>query len=262
MTSNIRYKPLPKDLFLVRVPIVATYSEYEMTNLGLPVNIINGQPDMKTYNTMTPVYLDLDRIIDIYINGYPIRLINHDDLDKIYAILDSYVRGLNENNNYELNMVGVVEERLYDIERFAAEIFDENKLSLLKKIINFRNGYDAKVEIMPVQQVNSMGYGFRSSGYYTPASEYNYTDPGTHMSNYSTVLSNNFGDNSGLNTFSGMDTQDEGSHYQNNGSARDAFRFNPNKKTLDNTTYVNNHMPDIDFGSVTRNKTNIRIKNN
>ena len=260
MTSNIRYKPLPDDLFLVRVPVIATYSEHEMSTLGLPVNIINGQPDMKTYNTMTPVYLKLDRIIDIYINGYPIRLVNHEDLDKIYAILDSYVRGLNENNNYELNMVGIVEERLYDIERFAAEIFDINKLALLKKIINFRNGYDAKVDIMPVQQVNSMGYGFSSGGYYTPVSEYNYTDPGTHMSNYSTVLSNNFGDVNSLNSFGG-DNSNNNPQYENNGSARDAFRFNPNKKTLDNTTYVNNHMPNIDFGSVTRAKTNIRIKN-
>lgn len=250
--NNIRYKPLPNELFFVRVPLIATYSEVEINHLGLPINVINGRPDHSTYNTMTAVYLPLDKIIDIYISGYPIKLIDHNSLDRIYTILDQYVRGLNENDNYELNVAGVVEERLYDIEKFAAEIFDINKVAILSKLIKFRNGYDAKVDTMPLFD-NNNGY-FNNNRYYQEQPVIN----NNHMSGYQTMLSNSFVNQQfGPPEFGGYPNDD--GHYGNNGSARDALRFNPGKKELSNKTYINNNLPEINFSKATRERTQIRI---
>lgn len=245
MYSNIRYKPLPDNLFLVRVPIIATYSEAEITHLGLPLNMINGKPDHTTYQTMTPVYLKLDKIIDIYISGYPIRLVNTSDIETIYTILDKYVRALNDNDNFELNTAGVVEDRLYDIERFAAEIFDHNKISILKQLIRGKNGYDAKVDIMPL-------FNSPQQTYNAPRYQEVIDSSHNHMEGYTTMGSGGYG----LNTFA----QEDRPRYTNNGSARDAFRFNPNKQELSNRAYINNNLPDIDFSKATRNRTQIRIQ--
>lgn len=247
--NNLRYKPLPKELFFVRVPLIATYSDIEMNTLGLPINMINNQPDHTTYNTMVPVYLPLDRIIDIYISGYPIKLIDHESLDRIYVILDQYVRGLNDNDNFELNMPGVVEERLYDIEKFAAEIFDNNKVDILRKLISFKHGYDANVNIMHVN---------------TPVVN---KQPVNHVvlnntDSYQSVLSNpNLNSGYGYGMFGGQPTLNSiTASNTSEPSVRDAFRVNPNKPELSNTTYVNNNLPEINFSLATRTKTQIRLK--
>lgn len=249
VTSNRRYKKLPSDLFLVRVPMIATYSDYELNNIGMPVNVVNGIPDHSTYNSMTVVMLPLDRIIDIYISGYPIRLCKTEDLETIYSILDEYVRGveLNPDYRFNLNQEHIVEDRLYEIERFAAEIFDTNKFEILKQSIDFKHGYTVDMDIMDVDK----------NYFHNPAN--NQSQQPTHIYNdyrdsYTTVLSSNNGFDptpvSSSITTPTTEVED---------SVRARCAYNPNKPDLDGYTYVNNNLPKVDISKINRIKNVIKI---
>lgn len=236
MVDNIRYRPLPDTLFLVRVPMIATYSDHEISTVGMPVNMINGVADMRTFNSMVTCMLPLDRIIDIYVSGYPIRLVNHSDLETIYNMLDTYVRGTSDPTGFNLNADRIVEDRLFEIERFASEIFDTNKVAILKQAMRFEHGYTADIE--------PMGMAMREDKHVVNHIENNYMD------SYKTVLS---GDPYGLNSGSGNVEVRVPKDF-------DKFRTNPGKKELSNYTYTNNNLPDIDFDRITRDRTIIRLK--
>lgn len=249
VTSNKRYKKLPDDLFLVRVPMITTYSDYEINNIGMPVNVINGVPDYSTFNSMTVVMLPLDRIIDIYISGYPIRLCKTEDLETIYTILDEYVRGveLNPDYRFNLNKEHVVEDRLYEIERFAAEIFDTNKFEILKQSIDFKHGYTVDIDTINVEH-----------GYMAPRLDNQQAQP-THVYNdyrdgYNTILSSPNGVISNE-----VPTTEVIRPVEVKDSVRSRFAFDPEKPDLDGYTYVNTNLPEVDMTKIDRIKNIIKI---
>ena len=245
INSNLRYEPLPNTLFRFKIPAIATYSPEEISMYGMNVTVINGKPDMSSLYQLTPVSLPLDKIIDIYLNGYrPILLMDNDDIDKIYNILDEYVRGLNLRGNRVLNMPGVVEDRLYDIERFAGEIFDNNKMAILRKAIRFDHGYDAKVNtVNPFPLYNNTNTSMDNGGY------------SSHMDGYSTVLSNPNLNNPYTYQSSNNTNVDNGDP----NSVLNAFRVNPNKEQVSSSVYINSNMPQMDFDSLYRKKTVIKL---
>ena len=149
--NSVSYQSLPNDLFMVKVPIVATYEEREITTFGLPVSI--DQTDgvyMDTYKELTTVMLPISRIIDIYISGYPIHIVNKDDIIKIYEIIDEYMNGTNQNSMVSINREIVEEDRMDDIVRFAKEILNINRETItndVKKQI-YSHGFDLGMELM------------------------------------------------------------------------------------------------------------------
>lgn len=230
--DNIRYKPLPTTLFMVRVPIIATYNEYEITTFGLPIDTINGSPNMSTYHELTTVMLPLDKIIDIYVAGHPIRLVNSSDLSTIYTMLDEYVRGVSNPGEYHLNVAGIVEDRLFDIERFAAEVFDTHKVAILKQTIQIVRGFG--------KDLNLMGHRHKRE---TPK-DIDMTIS-THMSGYSTILT---------------PTRLEEKINTTN-SVKDRLRANPDKKDLSTGyTYINNNLPEINLENAIRIKNVVKLK--
>lgn len=249
VTNNKRYKKLPDDLFLVRVPMITTYSDYEINNIGMPVNVINGVPDYSTFNAMTVVMLPLDRIIDIYISGYPIRLCKTEDLETIYTILDEYVRGveLNPDYRFNLNKEHIVEDRLYEIERFAAEIFDTNKFEILKQSIDFKHGYTVDINTINVEH-----------GYMAPKLNTQQAQP-THVYNdyrdsYNTILSSPNGVMSNE-----VPTTEVIQPVEVKDSVKSRLAFDPVKPDLDGYTYVNTNLPEVDMTKVNRIKNIIKI---
>lgn len=247
VTNNIRYEPLPGKLFKVRVPMIATYTPEEISLYGMNVNIIDGRADMSSIYAPTLVQLPLDRIIDIYTEGYrPITLVDRKELEEIYTILDNYVRGLASTNNFMINTPGIVEERLYDIERFAAEIFDNNKVAILKQSLKFKHGWDVDVNTMsmnqvttPVVQDQNYNYGYEN-----------------HMSGYNTVLSGgNINQSTRYSNTSSYNTEPVGN------TVADSYRVNPNKPdVVGGYTYINKNLPEIDYDAIKREKTIIKLK--
>ena len=142
---------LPDNVFKVRVPIIATYTEQEIEIYGIPldVNNTNGRPDKESYQNMTIAMLNLDRIIDIYIQGYPIYLVDQSQKDLMFKILEEYIYVNNNDVRTSLNQNVVKDERLYEIDKFVNEMFNNNKESIVKGMVNQNNGYAINMGLMP-----------------------------------------------------------------------------------------------------------------
>ena len=142
---------LPDNVFKVRVPIIATYTEQEIEIYGIPldVNNTNGRPDKESYQNMTIAMLNLDRIIDIYIQGYPIYLVDQSQRELMFNILEEYIYVNNNDVRTSLNQNVVKDERLYEIDKFVNEMFNNNKESIVKEVVNQNNGYAINMGLMP-----------------------------------------------------------------------------------------------------------------
>ena len=74
---------LPGNLFIVRLPIIATYTEQEMEIMGLPMdNDLLKNKKTPNLENMTNAMVTVKRMITLYSEGYPIYLINSEDSKK------------------------------------------------------------------------------------------------------------------------------------------------------------------------------------
>lgn len=129
------YHPLPRKLFKVRVPVIATYSDEELELLGIPMSVvtegsgedINVRYDKNSFRELVTVSLPLTKIIDIYCNGMRIQVVDHKDTFEIYRLLENYIAGI-ESTPHMLNMENrVLDKRLENIKQFAQDIYGMNK---------------------------------------------------------------------------------------------------------------------------------------
>ena len=158
-----KHGQLPDTLYSVRAPLIALYDEFDMISMGLPTQEHrNGRKDDIEEN-MTRVMLPLTKIIDIYSSGYPISLINPDEVSEIYQILEDY---LSDNLNYSNELNGEVyqENRDIDIDRFASEMFDLNKRDIVNKVVNKKSGFDIGISKLDISNQVAPGRRRRRHG--------------------------------------------------------------------------------------------------
>ena len=125
-----------KRKYKVRVPYIAIYSQREVDTYGTPLDITDGIADMDTdINVMTNSYLDIDRLIDIYSNGWQIVLVNRDDLVTITGEIEDYIELLTKRQHVGVNRQPLEDDRLEDIITFYEEICDGN----MEHLINANN---------------------------------------------------------------------------------------------------------------------------
>ena len=161
---EIRYKPLPDKLFMVRVPAICSYTEEEVNIYGLPVDTRHASPYWsernyeKAYNNITTCMLPISKLIDIYSNGYPISLVNQSDVPIMYEILEEYLSGVvYANSTNMLNAARIEEDRLDHIEKFASEMFGLNKGNIVKNIVDLDNtqAMVSGLDLMSPQSINT-----------------------------------------------------------------------------------------------------------
>jgi len=126
-------------LFLVRVPIIATYSPAEINEFGYRLDGQFGDDDYVKYadskdgylTDMTTVMLSVDKMIDIYSSGYKLAIVNSSDIIKLTEMLDNYL-----NQNYEFTSIHLVNENTDDrkslIKNFINEILSGHKYKFEK----------------------------------------------------------------------------------------------------------------------------------
>lgn len=167
---------LPRTLFQVIVPVVATMTEMEMEFVGLVNEVQNGEETGPNQLAMTRVQLPLDRLIDIYANGFTIKLVNKHDVPVIYHMLENYIKGYDPNIQYtSLNQEIKVDDRINTIKQFMISIMEFNKNSIIRyNIGTARSGFDLGINTIkhakPVEVVkretnviNSRAMGVRAS---------------------------------------------------------------------------------------------------
>ena len=150
-----RYSALPERLFMVRVPYICTLSEEEHAILGVPVNTKPNGRQGGIDEQLVQVMLPLTKIIDIYASGSPIYLINYKEVLEIYKILESYL--VDTTSNYlEFNAPVYEDNRDIDIDKFAQEVFELNRYSVVTGSINKRSGFDIGVSNLDVSKISSV----------------------------------------------------------------------------------------------------------
>lgn len=130
-----------KTLILVRVPMVCTYSEMEIEEFGIRTDYIkehlhtdkNDTMLMRNdtnvpYLDMTTCMLPIERLLEIYSDGYPIEVINSNDVRKIFDILNKAYDEYNKFNKKDLNH--------FIIERFLDDIIANNTGELVRNAVD------------------------------------------------------------------------------------------------------------------------------
>lgn len=151
---------LPKKLYDVRIPILATYTDDELENSTIGLDTINGKVKDDSVMELTTVMINIDRMIDIYSRGFPIYIVKKDDVTDIYKTLTEYVSSTSPDHRYVLNRPKVVEERMGEIDKFLEEMFGHNKHTIVKKTINADNGYNIAQGLMQYRPIE--GYALPS----------------------------------------------------------------------------------------------------
>lgn len=138
----MNYGNLPKTLFSARIPVMATYNSAEIELFGMPMDIVDGTRKKADVSQLTTVMINIDRMIDIYSNGYSIQLVNHDDISKVYNILEEYLTSINQLISHSPNSMRIQDERVNEIDKFAHEVFGLNRHTIIKKSIVVNNAFN------------------------------------------------------------------------------------------------------------------------
>jgi len=159
------YRKLPTKLYLVRVPIIATYSQAELDLYGIPTDFIDGKEQKESYKEFTNAMIPIASMINMYENGYPIKIINHNDSVEIYNSLEKYLKDWSVDFRYSPNMkVDTIDkDRLELIDKFLTEVFDFNKGSIVKDIAGQQQGYQMNTPVMGVHMLQTQNEVPRSN---------------------------------------------------------------------------------------------------
>ena len=124
---------LPKTLFTVVVPILATYSEEELRVYGMTTGASGYGINYDPLKQNSKVKINLVRIIDIYSRGYTISAINQAEMTKIYQVVKDYIEKINYMTNTAVNKQYVDREWYNEVIKFLNEIEGNNGLTLSKR---------------------------------------------------------------------------------------------------------------------------------
>ena len=145
-----QFQPLSKKLYRVSVPIVATYSEEELEVYGVGLDVKDGNVVKDSFEEMTGVMINIDRMINIYLQGYPISILNQQESAEIYKELERYLSGVNTSQDFSPNQLQVEDQRIEEIDKFAAEIFGLNRNTVIKNSVTTVGGFDLGAQLMDI----------------------------------------------------------------------------------------------------------------
>ena len=147
---NNFYGQLPDTLFKVYVPRIATYTKEELDNVGLYMNCSQVSIGNDSYSKrfshnirkskpkhgdesydIVMVMLDIDKIINIYRQGHPVTLVDGKEVIEVYNIINSYLYGVNHQEEFSMNSINRTENRLVELNNFANEIYNLNKAEIV-----------------------------------------------------------------------------------------------------------------------------------
>lgn len=133
------YKFNPK-LYLTRVPDIASYSSQELKMFGSPGVFENGKYKKEALlANMTTVMINIETMIQYYSNGYPLSVVNPNDVKEIHEELEMYLRDTNPIYSNSLHKVKRDELLLDEIDKFAEEMFSLNRNTIVGGIISARD---------------------------------------------------------------------------------------------------------------------------
>jgi len=149
----VRYNPnyrgdLPTKLYRVTIPIMATYSDAEIEIYGLPTDVNDGSIMQDSFTEKTNAMININRMVDLYVMGYPISIYNPDDAKEIFDHLDGYLNTHVNKIQKSINKPLKEDERLVEIDKFLSEMFDYNRVKIVEDKIKPYAPFDTGIGFM------------------------------------------------------------------------------------------------------------------
>jgi len=118
-------------LYKVRVPLLSTYSEEELDIVGIPFNVIDGD-NHDAHELTTIVMIPIVSMVEKYNNGFSVAVVEPRDMDQIYDVITNHLLAWRNHRATSLNQTALPAEDLVLLDKFAQEIFGNNKKTIIK----------------------------------------------------------------------------------------------------------------------------------
>lgn len=119
--------------FVVKVPTMATYSDFDLDHLGVFINEESGNSKEKYFGEdLTAVGWTIYEMAKAHSNGYPVKLVSGGDITFIYNTLQNFLEEVHMKKRYSPNdpKVFMSEEDVELLDAFAEEVFNINTEAL------------------------------------------------------------------------------------------------------------------------------------
>ena len=115
--------PIWSNIYVCRVPQMATLSDAEVSEYGLRVNNID-YLDEEMYEMKIEVGLTINNMLDLWREQYPIRVLKHSDAVKIYDAVHTYLDEFTKVIEVSSLIFTERPDRdLMDLDKFADELY-------------------------------------------------------------------------------------------------------------------------------------------
>lgn len=119
-------------LYYVRVPYLATMSVEYLREYGMPSSG-DANIDKEQANQLLSTYLPIAKLVEYHKEGVPVRVINRDDVKKIYDAISDHLNAWKEQLTQGLNIGDAPIEDLLSMDRFANDIYGHVKYDLINR---------------------------------------------------------------------------------------------------------------------------------
>ena len=140
-------------LFQVLVPKIALYTPEEIRVYGFNGQSMDSVAKRDNQYDLSNCMIPAVKMLEIYSNGYSIRLVNSSDLNSLYKVLEGYLQYKYNVSNMSIHRVKYDESELRSLDEFINEIFGYNKTSIVKNIIDIKNGFSLGLGFAPDKQL-------------------------------------------------------------------------------------------------------------
>ena len=140
-------------LFQVLVPKISLYTPEEIRVYGFNCEVIDGKARKGDQNDLCNCMISAAKMLEIYSTGYTIRLVNSSDLNILYKVLEAYLQYKYNIGNASIHRVKYDETELRTLDEFINEMFGYNKTSIVKNIIEIKNGFSLGLGFSPDKEL-------------------------------------------------------------------------------------------------------------
>jgi hypothetical protein len=114
------------DLYMIRVPSFATKSDLELRLFG---TVYTGNPDVDKghLDEIVTVMWSINRMVESYKKGIPIRVINPQDTKKIFESISKHLEAWKNYKEYGININRVPYDDLVKLDEFASSVYEHVK---------------------------------------------------------------------------------------------------------------------------------------
>ena len=151
--DNREIKNFHNILFQVLVPKISLYTEDEIRYYGFNYDVVDGVPKRGTQMELCNCMISAAKMLEIYSNGYSIRLVDKNDLNLLYKVLEEYLQFKYNSNNMSINRRKYDETELRQLDEFVNEMFGYNKVAIVKNIMDIKNGFSLGLGFMPDKEL-------------------------------------------------------------------------------------------------------------